>query len=262
MQPSEDAPLITLETLGGLPGIRHGFFTREGGVSEGLYRSLNCGFGSGDATDRVAENRARAMRALDLPPAALVGVHQIHSATAVTVQAPWPHTENPRADALVTDRPGVALGILTADCVPVLLADAEARVIGAAHAGWKGALGGVLEATVAAMGRLGARPSAIHAAIGPAIGGASYEVGPEFPDRFLAQDSANARFFKPAARSGHFLCNLPAYVEDRLRRLGCGVIEASGLDTLGDEAHFFSYRRITLRGEADYGRGLSAIALI
>jgi len=262
MQPSADKLVITLETLSGLPGIRHGFFTRDGGVSDGLYRSLNCGFGSGDTAERVAENRAQAMATLDLPPAALVGVHQIHSAEAVTVETPWPPAANPRADALVTARHGVALGILTADCVPVLFADAEARVIGAAHAGWKGALGGVIEATVAAMVRLGARPGTIHAAIGPAIGGTSYEVGPEFPDRFLAQDAANARFFRPAARHGHFLCDLPAYVEDRLRRLGCGAIENSGLDTLTDEARFFSYRRTTLRGEPDYGRGLSAIALV
>ena len=256
-----DDAVITLNSLAGLGRIRHGFFTREGGVSEGLYGSLNCGFGSGDLPERVAENRARAMAALGLPATALIGVHQVHSPTVVAVETPWPRNANPPADGLVTDRPGIALGILTADCVPVLLADLERGVIGAAHAGWKGALGGVIEATVTAMVRLGAQVPALHAAIGPAISGASYEVGPEFPGRFTGQDPDNTRFFQPSPRAGHFRFDLPAYVEDRLRRLGCGSVERSTLDTLAEERRFFSYRRATLRGEADYGRGLSAIAL-
>jgi YfiH family protein len=251
--------MITLPLLDALPGIRHGFFTRDGGVSEGLYAGLNCGFGSKDDPARVAENRARAMQRLDLAPDALVTVYQVHSPDAVVVTEPWPHAEAPRADALVTDRPGIALGILTADCVPVLFADAENRVIGAAHAGWKGALGGVLDATVAAMTKLGARR--ITAAIGPAIQQASYEVGPEFPERFLAEDPANARFAMSAPRAGHFLFDLPGYVEARLGRLGVARIERSPLDTRDQETQFFSYRRATLRGEPDYGRGLSAIAL-
>jgi polyphenol oxidase len=239
----------------------HAFFTREGGVSEGLFASLNCGLGSGDDAAKVAENRRRAMAALGLEGDRLVTGYQVHSADVAIVDERWRPEERPRADALVTRRQDVALGILTADCVPVLFADAEAGVIGAAHAGWRGALGGVLEATVAAMISLGAAPQRLSAGIGPAIAQPSYEVGPEFPAPFLAQDEANAGFFRKAPRAGHFLFDLPGYVARRLARLGLGAIEQSGSDTAAEPERFFSYRRSCLRQEPDYGRGLSAIRL-
>ena len=253
--------MISLGTLNDASGIRHAFFTREGGVSDGLFGSLNCGFGSGDAPERVAENRARAMAALDLAPDRLVTCHQIHSPDVVTVEAPWRREDNPRADALVTGRPGIALGILTADCVPVLLADPAASVIGAAHAGWKGALGGVVATTVAAMVALGAKPGRTRAAIGPCIAQRSYEVGPEFPGPFLAADAANADFFAPARRPGHFMFDLAGYVERRLARADVGNIQRAPCDTVAEETRFFSYRRACLKGERDYGRALSAISL-
>ncbi len=253
--------MITLDSLR-LPGIGHAFFTREGGVSTGLYRGLNCGLGSHDDPRAVERNRALVAGHFGQPAEALATLYQIHSAEVVTVEAPWAPGQSPRADAMVTCRPGIVLGVLSADCVPILFADAEAGVIGAAHAGWKGALGGVLDATVAAMAALGARPAAIHAGIGPAIQQSSYEVGPEFPGRFIAADPANARFAVPAARPGHFMFDLPGFVESRLGALGLGRIARSPLDTAGDEAQFFSYRRATLRGEPDYGRGISAVTLI
>lgn len=253
--------MITFETLA-LPGIAHGFFTREGGVSEGLYASLNCGFGSGDAPDRVAENRARAMRRLEIAPESLVTCYQVHSPTVIEVEAPWRREEAPRADALVTTRRGLALGILTADCAPVLFADAEAGVIGAAHAGWRGAIGGVCEATLAAMTKHGARPERIVAAIGPAIAQPSYEVGPEFPAPFLAESPRNADFFVPSPREGRFLFDLGGYLDRKLRGLGIAAVARSRDDTAADERRFFSWRRTSLRGEKDYGRGLSAIALV
>ncbi|HEV2675731.1 MAG TPA: peptidoglycan editing factor PgeF [Aliidongia sp.] len=241
--------------------LRHAFFTRQGGSGDGLYASLNCGFGSDDDPARVEANRARAMALLDLPATALVTVHQIHSADVSVVERPWPRAENPKADAMVTDRPGVALGILTADCVPILFADMEARVIGAAHSGWKGTRDGISEAIVAAMERLGARRGRIRAAIGPAIQQQSYEVGPEFPERFTALDAGTDRFFVPSVRPGHFMFDLPGLVEARLVALGLGSVERSHHDTAAEADLFFSYRRATLMGEPDYGRGLSAIAL-
>jgi YfiH family protein len=253
--------MITLAPLTDAPGVRHAFFTREGGVSQGIFASLNCGFGSGDAIESVAENRARAAATLDVAPDRLVTCYQIHSPAVVTVETPWRREENPRADAMVTQRRGVALGILTADCVPVLFADPKARVIGAAHAGWRGALGGVVEATVEAMAALGARPQRIRAGVGPCIAKASYEVGPEFPAPFLAEDPGNAELFTPARRTGHFMFDLPAYVERRLRRAGVAAVERADVDTVTAEDRFFSYRRTCLRGEKDYGRGLSAIVL-
>jgi polyphenol oxidase len=253
--------LISLAALNDAAGIRHAFFTREGGVSAGLYSSLNCGFGSGDAAEKVAENRARAMAALDLAPDRLVTCHQVHSPDVVTVAAPWRREDNPRADALVTNRRGIALGILTADCVPVLFADADAGVIGAAHAGWKGALGGVVAATVAAMARLGAAPGRMRAAIGPCIAQRSYEVGPEFPARFLAEDADNGDFFAPARRAGHFMFDIAGYVERRLIAAGIGAIQRAPCDTVAEETRFFSYRRACLKGEKDFGNGLSAIVL-
>jgi YfiH family protein len=243
------------------PGIRHGFFSREGGVSEGLFASLNCGYGSGDDVKRVAENRARAAARLTVAPERLVTCYQIHSAEVVAVETPWPREAAPRADGMVTTAPGLALGVLAADCAPVLLADPSAGVIGACHAGWRGALAGILESTVEAMQRRGARREGIAAVVGPCIGGLSYEVGPEFPAPFLAADPADADLFKPAPRAGHLLFDLAGYVVRRLRRLGLGAVAATGGDTAAEEPRFFSYRRACLRGERDYGRLISAIAL-
>lgn len=246
--------VIRARALGGVP---HGFLGRRGGVSHGLHGGLNVGLGSADDPAAVAENRRRAAEAV-LPGAPLVTCFQIHSADCVTVAAP--SEERPRADALVTDRPGMALGILTADCAPVLLADAEAGVIGAAHAGWKGAIGGVTDSTLAAMERLGARRDRIAAAIGPCIARASYEVDEDFRRRFEGEDPANERFFVDA-RAGHAKFDLEAYVTHRLATAGVRRIEALGLDTYADEDRFFSYRRATHRGEPDYGRQIAIIAL-
>jgi YfiH family protein len=257
--------LITIGALtefpGADPGIRHAFFTRRGGVSVGAFASLNCGFGSRDAPESVAENRAIAASRLGLSGDRLVSCHQVHGTTAITVERAWERRENPRADAMVTSVPGIALGVLAADCAPVLFADPDSRVIGAAHGGWRGALAGVMEATIAAMARLGARPERIRAGIGPCIAQPSYEVGPEFHAIFIAADPENQRFFNPAARSGHSLFDLPLYIADRLARLGLAAVERTGHDTAAEEDLFFSYRRACLRGETDYGRGLAAIAL-
>jgi YfiH family protein len=252
--------MITLEGLDG-GGVRHAFFTREGGVSEGMFTSLNCGFGSGDDPDHVTQNRARAADALGLAADRLITCYQIHSATVLTVTEPWRREQSPRADGMVTDRPGIALGVLAADCAPVLFADPQAGVIGAAHGGWRGALGGVMEATVAAMAALGAEATRIRAGIGPCIAQASYEVGPEFPGRFAETDAESGRFFVPAAREGHFRFDLPGYIAHRLARLGLGSVVDSGCDTVADPTRFFSYRRACLTGERDYGRALAAIAL-
>jgi YfiH family protein len=253
--------MLTHAAIDALPGLRHGFFTREGGVSEGLYASLNCGFGSGDRPEHVAENRARALAAGDMPAESLVTAYQVHSPDVAVVAAPWRREEAPKVDGMVTDRPGVTLGILTADCAPVLFADAEARVIGAAHAGWRGAVTGVLEATVTAMEGLGARRARIAAVLGPCIAQDSYEVGPEFPAPFLAQSPDNAAFFAPSARAGHHMFDLPGYVMRRLGALGLAQAGRIANDTCAEADRFFSYRRATLRGETDYGRGLSAICL-
>ena len=252
--------MITLEACDG-GGIRHGFFTRQGGVSDGIFTSLNCSFGSGDDAGKVEANRRLAMERLGSGAGRLVTCYQIHSAEAVVVETPWSREEAPRADALATRQKGVVLGILTADCVPVLFADREAGVIGAAHAGWRGALTGVLEATLAAMEGLGAAPERIEAAIGPAIAQSSYEVGPEFPAPFLAENPENAGFFIPSARAGHHLFDLPAYVERRLAQARLARVRRAPHDTAAEEERFFSYRRSCLRGEPDYGRGLSAIVL-
>lgn len=253
--------MILAECLEGERRLRHGFFTREGGVSEGIYGSLNCGFGSDDAPDRVATNRDRAMARLDAGGGTLCTAYQCHSTQCVTVTKPWSHGDSPKADAMVTDRPGLALGILTADCAPVLFADAEAGVVGAAHAGWKGALGGVLDVTLAAMTALGAEPARTVAALGPCIGPASYEVGPEFRDAFMAADAANDDFFKPSLRHGHHMFDLPGYVTRRLGGLGLAAVTALAHDTCAEADRFFSYRRGCLDGERRYGRLLSAILL-
>ena len=243
------------------PGISAAFFTREGGVSEGLYAALNCGYGSGDDPQAVRENRRRAMEKFELSPEALATLYQVHSPTVVEVEKPWRPGEAPQADGMVTTRRGLALGILTADCAPVLFADAEAGVIGAAHAGWRGAFTGVLEQTVAGMARLGASPAKIRAAIGPCISQASYEVGPEFHERFIAADADNAAFFGPSKRPSHHQFDLAAYVRQRLETLGLAEIISAEEDTAANPTRYFSYRRATLAGEKDYGRLLSAVAL-
>ncbi len=253
--------MLTIGPLNDLPSVRHGFFCRTGGVSEGLFASLNCGYGSGDDKDKVTENRRRAMAELDLESERLVTAYQVHSPDVVEVTQPWTRPEAPKADAMVTRAKGLALGILTADCVPVLLADAEAGVVGAAHAGWKGALGGVIAATVAAMQALGADPKRIVAGIGPAISQRSYEVGPEFPPPFLEQDPRNAEFFCPGQREGHFHFDLKAYVARCLGLAGVATIRTLPCDTCAEDNRFFSYRRACQRKETDYGRGLSAIYL-
>ncbi len=253
--------MITLDLLDHDPGIRHAYFTREGGVSGGFFESLNCGFGSGDAVETVAQNRAIAMERLGFSPDRLVTCHQVHSTTVVTVEKPWPHDAAPRADGLVTGGFGIVLGILTADCAPVLFEDAVARVIGAAHGGWRGALGGIIEATLDRMEALGAGRARIRAGIGPCIARSSYEVGPEFPQKFLAHDPASAACFTPALRTGHFMFDLPGYIEGRLARAGVAVVDRAAHDTAAEDTYFFSYRRACLRGEPVYGRALSAIAL-
>lgn len=242
-----------------LAGVPHGFLGRAGGVSSGVAAGLNCGLGSDDEPADVATNRRLAADAV-LPGAPIVGVYQVHSPDCVTVREAWSDADRPQADALVTDRPGLLLAIVTADCAPVLLADREAGVIGAAHAGWKGAVGGVCEATLAAMEVLGARRERIAAAIGPCIAQASYEVDDGFRNRFLAEAPGNAGFFG-AGRPGHWQFSLESYVEARLRAAGAGLVEPLGLDTLSQEERFFSYRRATLRGEAAYGRQISLIGL-
>jgi len=244
-----------------VPGLRHGFFTRAGGVSTGRYAGLNCGLGSDDDDSAVAENRARAAAALGVAPAALCTAWQVHSADAFVLDAPFPIGNRPKVDALVTRTPGIALGILTADCAPVLFADAGARVIAAAHAGWRGALDGVLEATIGAMCTLGARPGDIAAVVGPAIGPGSYEVGADFPAPFIARAAEDARFFQPGQRDDHWMFDLPGYVASRLDAAGIGTVEVIARDTYTDAEQFFSYRRTCHEGGGDYGRLLSAIAL-
>jgi polyphenol oxidase len=244
------------------PSIRHAFFTRQGGVSTGIYAGLNVGFGSEDNRDHVKENRSRAMAALDLPASALRTLYQIHSAHVVTFDAAGPSRGAVlKADAMVTRERGVALGILTADCVPVLFADPRNGVIGAAHSGWQGAASGVLEATVAAMVDIGANRAEIMAAVGPAIAQDSYEVGPEFPQAFLDLSPDNSRFFKPSQRSTHFMFDLTGFVLSSLQALDLAGIDHVAYDTYAEPEQFYSYRRATHLGEPDYGRGLSAIAL-
>lgn len=240
-------------------GIRHGFFSRRGGVSEGLYAGLNAGVGSDDDRAAVTENRRRIAAWLGTSADRLVTLHQVHSPDAIVVREPFAG-ERPKADAMVTDRPGLALGVLAADCGPVLFADAEAGVVGAAHAGWKGAFTGVLEATIEAMEALGADRGRIAAVLGPSISAANYEVGPEFVQRFVAADGANAPYFTPSPKPGHAMFDLNAYTVDRLLAAGVAA-EAVGLCTYADEGQFYSYRRATHRQEPDYGRQISAIML-
>ncbi len=242
--------------LSGVQGVAYAFLEREGGVSTGLYAGLNCGFGSGDERDAVSENRRRALAAVGADR--LATLHQVHSAEAVTLTEP---PRGLRADGMATDRPGLALGILTADCAPVLFADEEAGVVGAAHAGWRGALAGISEAVLERMERLGAETNRTVAAVGPCIAQASYEVGPEFRIEFEAFDPDNGRWFVPAERPGHFRFDLAGYVAARLERAGLAAVSVAGADTCAEESRFFSYRRACLKGEPDYGRQLSLIAL-
>lgn len=247
--------------LAGLAGIRHAFFTRGGGVSPGIYASLNAGVGSNDDPQNVAANRARMAASLGVAPEQFLTCYQIHSPDVVVADAPWSAQARPRADAVVTKRPGLAIGVSTADCGPVLFADPQARIVGAAHAGWRGALAGVTDATIAAMERLGAARERIVAAIGPMIRQPNYEVGPDLMDRFIAADPANRQFFVASAREGHFMFDLAGYVAARLAAAGIGAVEDLGACTYADPAQFYSYRRMTHRGEADYGRHVNAIVL-
>jgi len=244
-----------------LTGIRHGFFTRAGGVSSGLYASLNGGVGSQDDAGKVLENRARMAAALGVEPRRLLTAYQTHSPNVVVAEAPWTTENRPQADAIVTRMRALAIGVTTADCGPVLFAEPRAGVIGAAHAGWRGALTGVIEATIAAMERLGAAQRQIRAAIGPMIRQGNYEVGPDLVERFRADDPASSRFFGPAKRDGHAMFNLAGYIAARLKRAGITEVEDVGLCTYADPEQFFSYRRTTHRAEADYGRHVNAIAL-
>ncbi|MBO6860544.1 peptidoglycan editing factor PgeF [Roseibium sp.] len=245
-----------------LDGIRHGFFTRQGGVSGGIYTSLNIGLGSDDERSSVLENRDRVADQLGIGADRLVSPYQIHSADVITVSAPFAQDADRKADALVTATPGLAIGIATADCGPLLFADTKAGVIGAAHSGWKGAVTGILQNTVAAMEALGATRTNITAVLGPTISQGAYEVGPEFKERFLQEHPDNTRYFKPSERAEHFMFDLPAFITDKLQALGLGAVADLALCTYADEDRFFSYRRTTHRKEPDYGRQISAIALL
>ena len=255
-----NSDIVRVDALAAMAGVRHGFFTRNGGGSTGLYGSNNCAFGSDDSREVVAANRAGCAKRLEA--GALVTVKQRHTSDVVIVKTPWSWDDAPDADALVTARRGLALGILTADCVPVLLADPAAPVIGAAHAGWRGAFDGILANTVLAMTKLGAERERIVAAVGPCIGQAYYEVGPEFLARFTGRDAGFARYFTAAKANGHVHFDISAFAADRLRQAGVGTVIVQGSDTCAEDGLFFSYRRSTLRGEPDYGRQLSAIALV
>jgi len=254
--------MITLDCLKDLAGIRHGFMTREGGVSEGIYATLNCGLGSDDDIESVHENRRRVLRMVGIPAATLLTAYQVHSPDVLVVDEEWGDGARPKVDALVTRRANIAIAASSADCVPILFADPEAHIVAAAHAGWRGAVGGVLQAAVKQMCALGARPERIRAGVGPCIGPASYEVGPEFPAPFLTQNPANARFFRPASRAGHFMFDLESYVAAELAAMNLAEIEVAHRDTCAEAETFFSYRRSVLLKEPDYGRHVSVIGLV
>jgi polyphenol oxidase len=253
--------MLQAPSLSKLARIRHAFFTRSGGVSDGIYASLNGGVGSNDAPGNVAQNRARMAQALGVAADRLLTPYQIHSPDVVVAEEPWTHEARPRADAVITRTPGLAIGVSTADCGPLLFADEKAGVIGAAHAGWRGAFTGVIEATIAAMETHGADRARIAVALGPTIRQANYEVGPEFVERFLAASVDNARFFGPSQRDGHAMFDLTGYIADRVARAGVASFEDLGLCTYAEPERFYSYRRTTQRGEPDYGRHVNAIAL-
>ena len=247
--------------LSAVPGLRHAFFNRDGGVSGGVYARLNGGIGSNDDPTKVVENRRRMAQQLGVRPQHLLTAYQVHSPDAVVASAPWDAASRPRADAIVTRTEGLAIGVTAADCGPILLVDPNARVIGAAHAGWKGALTGIVESTVEAMEKLGAERSNIVAAIGPLIRQHSYEVGNEFVERFVETDAQNALLFLPAAREGHAMFDLAGFIRKRLENSGVVIIDDLDVDTYSDE-RFFSYRRSVHRKEPDYGRHVHAIALV
>ena len=246
--------------LSAVPGLRHAFFSREGGASEGFYASLNGGIGSNDDPVKVTENRRRMAERMGVTPERFLTLFQVHSADVVVASAPWNTSSRPRADALVTRTEGLVIGVTAADCGPILLVDPNARVIGAAHAGWKGALTGIIESTVEAMEKLGGERAAIIAAIGPLIRQPSYEVGNEFVERFVDADAENALFFLPAAREGHAMFDLAGFIRMRLENAGVLFIDDTGIDTYSD-TRFFSYRRSVHRKEPDYGRHVHAIML-
>jgi YfiH family protein len=250
-----DSPLLSA-----VPRLRHGFFNREGGVSQGIYAALNGGTGSNDDPERVAENRRRMARQMGVALEHLLTAFQVHSADVAVASSPWDTASRPRADAIVTRTEGLAIGITAADCGPILFADPNARVIGAAHAGWKGALTGIVESTVGAMESLGADRTNIVAAIGPLIRQHSYEVGNEFVERFIESDAENSLFFVPATREGHAMFDLAGFIRSRLENAGVLIIDDIGIDTYSDP-RFFSYRRSVHRKEADYGRHIHAIVL-
>lgn len=258
---TQDKMRLGAANLAAADGVRHGFFTRQGGVSGGIYASLNCGSGSRDDATNVKENRARVAEILGVAPPNLLSLYQKHSAEAVIADRPWQDGKMPEADAVVTATPGLAIGVLTADCAPVLLCDDAARVIGAAHAGWRGALSGIVEATVGAMVKLGAKPERIRATIGPAISQKAYEVGADYKERFLAEEPESEAFFITDEGSGEPHFDLAGYVAERLARAGIGSIADLGLCTYCDETRLFSYRRSQHHGEDDYGRQISAIVL-
>jgi len=253
---------MSLPFLTGALPAPHGFFTRNGGVSSGPYASLNCSLSSADAPENLARNYALVAQAMGVAPKNLLGLKQVHAATVHWVTGPWTPENRPVADAMITARRDLALGIITADCAPVLFSDDAGTCVGAAHAGWRGALAGVVEATVAAMTALGARSEDIVGALGPTIAQQSYEVGPEFVATFAAAEPAAARFFAPSGKPGRSLFDLPGFIGMRVARAGVARFENLGLDTYSDEARFFSYRRATHRGEPDYGRLVAAIALV
>jgi YfiH family protein len=254
-----DKMMLQAPSLGSLDGVRHGFFTRLGGVSDGVYASLNCGPGSRDVDENVAQNRALVAELLEVKPDRLLTVYQKHGSDAVVADKPW--KTPPEADAIVTSKLGLAIGILTADCTPVLFCDAEAGVIGAAHAGWRGALAGIVEATVKAMEKLGAKPERIVAVIGPAISQEAYEVGAEFMDQFIVQEPDGSTFFITDEGTGEPHFDLAGYVGERLARAGVSTVAELGLCTYCDETRLFSFRRSQHHGEDDYGRQISAIVL-
>jgi polyphenol oxidase len=252
---------IQANALAAMPNVRHGFFTRQGGRSSGIYASLNCGVGSKDERAHVLANRALVAAHLGVAPEHLVTCHQTHTAKAIAAHEPWSDGTAPKADGVVTRTQGLAIAVLAADCAPILFADPEARVIGAAHAGWRGALSGILEATVTAMENLGARRERIRAALGPCIGPDAYEVGPEFEERFRAGDPASASFFRRPHPETRARFDLPAYVMHRLKGAGLAESDNASRCTYANEDQFFSFRRTTHRGEGDYGRQISAIVL-
>jgi len=253
--------MLQAPSLAKLAHIRHGFFTRAGGVSQGIYASLNGGVGSYDAPDKVNENRKRMATSLGVNPERLLSLYQIHSPEVVVAEKPWTREDRPHADGVVTRTPSLAIGVSTADCGPLLFADEQAGVVGAAHAGWRGAFTGVIEATVAAMEQLGANRSRIVAALGPTISQPNYEVGPEFVTRFVSSDAASARFFKTSKRAGHTLFDLNGFIAARIQHAGVVKFEDLGLCTYADPERFYSFRRSTHWGEPDYGRHINAIAL-